>query len=1032
MNILFLLIISVLSVIITMNAGVAYAQYGGPAIGPSVHISDIISSANNVYVLWNGMDPNTKSPVSFLKASNDNGTNFGKNINFTKYGISQNDLYGSNVKMASSENNLYLAWTDWANNSVGPNVFFTKSNDGGGTFDKPLKIKTGSGISPIAAIGSSGTNVYVLMYNSTDSDYSDLLLATSSDNGETFGKPLSLSTNHKLMMGNVQMVTLGDNVYVVASGSYWGSQNGAIVFYASHDDGKSFAPVIIADDVMAFIPQVKVSGNDIYVIWTQMAGQGSALFFEKSIDGGASFGNKIQVNQDGDPRWPQLAVSKNEIFVMWVQSFPSGGNKLLLSKSTDHGDTFSAPLNLGGFTSGTFDFSQMGILENGDIFAIWTGEYDPSYSHSGLFFRKSTDGGTTFGDIYDLNVLGNTAILNPKVVSVQNHIYVVGDSGSPGINDIIFRASSDSGETFMGPINLNSDDPVHNSSPSKLVPIPEFKPDIPTSVPANSQFSNSQNASFVLGQLDFVSNSANPTASTFSMPHFIVFDSQGDLWVSDGGNDRVLEFTPPFTIGKSASVVLGQKDFTSWQVLNGTNPKSLYHPQGLAFDKDGNLWVADGASDRVLEFEPPFKTGQVPSLVLGQKDFGVGDYPQSGTAQSMYYPEGIAFDPDGNLWVADTNSKLLEFKHPFSNGQEVALTLGNITQNSGMSASTMNSPLGIAFDSKGNLWVADSVNYRVLQFDPPFSNNQGASLVLGHQDFVTGGEGASSNASSFRDPYGITFDSQGNLWVTDSGNNRVLEFVPPFTNGQQASLILGQASFNAGAIDTTGHTINSLNQPQGLAFDKDGNLWVTDSENNRILVFKSNQSTNSQIVFPDFLNSTKSTNANLPNAYEQVAHQMEECSKNLGISSNNHTAINLVLDSSEFKSKVQGYDYKFNGIANSFHSCTLDSVEAVYALYDNSGKYVKSLYVSIDPSLTKILGIKEETANARYGGAQYNNTSSSPTLQEQLDTARLQTEKQKQNERQNADIRNATVLAEIGMPITAGISIAVFMFRKRK
>src|SRR5207302_4269519 len=126
----------------------------------------------------------------------------------------------------------------------------------------------------------------------------------------------------------------------------------------------------------------------------------------------------------------------------------------------------------------------------------------PSFSHSGIFFRKSTDGGATFGDIYDLNVAGKISIVNPKIALIQNNIYVVGESGSAGINDITFRASSDSGNTFTGPTNLNSDEPVQSSNPSQLVLIPQFKPDIPESIPSNSQFSNSQNASFVLGQLD--------------------------------------------------------------------------------------------------------------------------------------------------------------------------------------------------------------------------------------------------------------------------------------------------------------------------------------------------------------------------------------------------------------------------------------------------------------------------------------------------------------------------------------------------
>ncbi len=958
----FISIILALSIILFTTTGAIYAQYGGLPIRPAVQISDVVASGNNIHVMWNSIDPVTKLPTTFLKTSNDSGINFGKTVNLSQYGISTRDLSTPDVKMTSTENNLYLAWTDWKSGKLDSDVFLMKSNDDGNTFGNLVKIKSGSGISSIAAINSTQTNVYLLMYNSTDSAYSDLLFSSSNDSGMTFTKPLSLSTNHKLMIGNVQMITSGNNVYVVAAGTYWGSQNGAVIFFESEDNGKSFTPTVIVDSAQVFIPQIGVSGNNVYVVWSQMNGQNTVLYLEKSANGGTSFGNKMQLNQNVDPRWPQIIVSKNNVFVKWVQSFPSGGDKLLISKSTDNGDTFSVPMNLVGYTAG-FDFSQIGVLENGDLFAIWTGESDPSYSHSGTFFRKSTDDGITFGNIYDLNVSGKSPIVNPKIALTENNIYVAGDSASAGINDIAFRASSDSGSTFSGPTNLNSDGSVQSSNPSQLVQIPTFTPDIPTNVPANSQFVNSQNASFVLGQLDFVSNSQNPTASTFFTPHFIVFDSQGDLWVSDGGNDRVLEFKPPFVMGEKASVVLGQKDFTSWQVLDGTNPKSLYHPQGLAFDKNGNLWIADGASNRILEFEPPFTTGQVPSLVLGQKDFGAGDYPQSNAGQLVYYPEGIAFDPEGNLWVADTNSRLVEFKPPFTNGKDISLVLGNRNTTS----SLVSVPIGIAFDKNGNLWTADSGNNRILRFDKPFSNNQAASLVLGHQNFTTGDDGMLSNSKSFRAPYGITFDSQGNLWMTDSGNNRVLEFVPPFTNGQQASLILGQTSYNAGDINSAGHTAGTLDQPHGIAFDLDGNLWVSDSANNRILVYKSNTSGNS-IVFPNFGPDYKTgQNNNSTNAYEQAANRMEECSKKLGIASDNRTAIDLVLGSAEFQSKVHGYDYKQNGIANSFHLCALDTVDVIYSLYDKDGKYVKSLYVSVDPSLTKVLGIKEVT-ESRYGG----------------------------------------------------------------
>ena len=117
MKILFLGIFA-LSIIAIINVDTIYAQYGGrPVMGPSVTISDVTTSANNVYVIWRGEDQDTKSPATFLKSSNDNGTSFGKTINLAQYGASSHDLFRPNVNMASSENNLYLAWSDWKPNT---------------------------------------------------------------------------------------------------------------------------------------------------------------------------------------------------------------------------------------------------------------------------------------------------------------------------------------------------------------------------------------------------------------------------------------------------------------------------------------------------------------------------------------------------------------------------------------------------------------------------------------------------------------------------------------------------------------------------------------------------------------------------------------------------------------------------------------------------------------------------------------------------------------------------------------------------
>jgi sugar lactone lactonase YvrE len=169
-------------------------------------------------------------------------------------------------------------------------------------------------------------------------------------------------------------------------------------------------------------------------------------------------------------------------------------------------------------------------------------------------------------------------------------------------------------------------------------------------------------------------------------------------------------------------------------------------------------------------------TGQPASLVIGQSSFTTSTCKQGGHRE-LCDPFGSAFDSSGNLWVADTgNSRVLEFKPPFSNGQSPSLVIGQSSFNTNACSTTQSGvcPIGLAFDSSGNLWVADFSNSRVLEFKPPFSNGQLASLIIGQSSFTT--NACSATQSGLCGPQGLAFDSSGNLWVVHEGNNRVLEF----------------------------------------------------------------------------------------------------------------------------------------------------------------------------------------------------------------------------------------------------------------
>ncbi len=291
-------------------------------------------------------------------------------------------------------------------------------------------------------------------------------------------------------------------------------------------------------------------------------------------------------------------------------------------------------------------------------------------------------------------------------------------------------------------------------------------------------FVNGEVASVVIGQASFTADTEVANQSGLYGPYAIAFDSSGNLWVADEYNNRVLEFAYPFSNHEAASVVIGQASFTSNTAATTSTGLSL--PSGLAFDPSGNLWVADYSNNRVLEYPlgTGFTNGETASVVIGQASFTSSSHTLNSTGLEL--PVIIKFDDSGNLWVADYGyDRVLEYAHPFSNHEAASVVIGEASFTSVTfvtNSTNLNGPEGLAFDSGNNLWVADGAHDRVLEFAYPFSNHEAASIVIGQASFTT--ESYDTTSTTLHVPAGLAFDSFGNLWVADYSNNRVVAYAP--------------------------------------------------------------------------------------------------------------------------------------------------------------------------------------------------------------------------------------------------------------
>lgn len=266
----------------------------------------------------------------------------------------------------------------------------------------------------------------------------------------------------------------------------------------------------------------------------------------------------------------------------------------------------------------------------------------------------------------------------------------------------------------------------------------------------------------------------------------------------------------------TVTTLAGQAGVTG--VTNATGSAASFNvPSRVAVDSAGNVYVTDSYNQLVREISP----AGVVSTLAGQAGV-TGATNATGTAASFSYPWGVAVDSAGNVYVADSLNQLVRKIVPGGVVSTFAGSLGVMGFANGTGSSAIfNGPNGVAVDSPGNLYVADLNNEMVRTINP----GAGVGWLAG-QPGVCGFTNGSVGVASLCNPSGVAVDTSGNIYVADFGNSAIRKITP----GGVVSTLAGGTQ---GYANGTG-TAAAFNFPVDVAVDGAGNVYVADFDNSVI------------------------------------------------------------------------------------------------------------------------------------------------------------------------------------------------------
>jgi predicted membrane-bound mannosyltransferase/sugar lactone lactonase YvrE len=297
-------------------------------------------------------------------------------------------------------------------------------------------------------------------------------------------------------------------------------------------------------------------------------------------------------------------------------------------------------------------------------------------------------------------------------------------------------------------------------------------------------------AKMISRQPDYFISKAGSAAGDLNEPRGVHVAQDGSIFVADSNNNRIQQFSQTGELLNSWGVYAN--------ILEGNAPGgTLNQPWGVATGKDGSVYVVDTFNHRIQKFSSN-----------GQFIKGLGVFAQGTSPETIWGPRGIAIGLDGNVVIADTGNKRVVIYDK---------DLNYITQfgGAGFEAGQFDEPVGIDISDTGMIAVADTWNRRIQLFNP---DESGLVYTQTGEFEVDAWYGQSLDNKPF-----LTFSPKGTIFVSDPESGRILEF------SLSGELLQGWQDLSISS--------ELISRPYGLDFDAQGNLWVSDASMNVIMVF---------------------------------------------------------------------------------------------------------------------------------------------------------------------------------------------------